>query len=191
MHPALPLPLRLDALSPAVAHKITFQPGGQTVLALRAREPIGHQHQNPVGQRPARRAPGRRCDLIQDRVQTQLAPQLLGHEHRAPDRRLLRAHPLERHPGRRRRSAQQTHQRFQVRGQKVFAAQIGDDPLLGMSVFPVGFDQAHVLIGGTPRAARFDGAKAHKYDTRIWREYGGKSSTTCGNRFHTMKYICH
>ena len=54
--------------------------------------------------------------------------------------------------------------------EEIFAAEIGDDALLDLTAFAVGFDDADVFIDGAAGGADFDGSRVHEnhYHDELW-----------------------
>jgi hypothetical protein len=69
----------------------------------------------------------------------------------------------------RRLATEHAHQGIEVRGEEILPTEIGDDPLLGVPVVPVGFDETEVFVGDAGAAADFDRAQVH----RLSRVYTG------------------
>ncbi len=70
------------------------------------------------------------------------------------------------------------------RGEEVFAAEIGDDALLDLSAFAVGFDDADVLVECAAGRADFDSFEVHvvKYHDTKWKNQGESAGNFQKNR---------
>src|SRR5437667_10088845 len=145
------------------------------MLALRITQPLGRQHQGPIGLWQRVRAPPAAFAGIEDRLEPELAPQRARHQHGPPARRLVGLHGVA--AGLRCRphslAVEQADQGLQVRGEEILPAEVGDDPLLRLPVFPVGLDETEVFVSKAGAAANFAGAQVH----RLSRVYTGTEPT--------------
>ena len=157
-HPPPPTPTRHKPTPPPIAHEVGLQPVGQAVLALRANQPIGHEHERPIRVGDVR--PRRAQKLVEHLPQPQLVEQRPHHQHRPPGRRLENLHvvtlPFD--------LGQPLEHAFQLGQQlleEILASQVGDRPLLDLAVFTVGLDDADVLVDLAAGGRDFDGADEH------------------------------
>jgi len=99
---------------------------------------------------------------VQDRLETQLAPQRERNQRRSPAGRLLRRDLLRLNlPSCRSVAPKDPHQRVEVRCELVLAPQGGDDALLGAAALPVGLDQANVFVHDPGTTTRPDRTQKH------------------------------
>jgi hypothetical protein len=132
----------------AIADEVGLQPPRQAMFATRRGEPVGDQHQSAIAQRcrVATAAPG---ELVERRLQPELAPQLERHQHGSPipcphrtDIRTADAAIGER------LAVQQACQLAEIEmgGQQVLAAEIEDGAMTGLAVLAKGLDDPHLLV---------------------------------------------
>src|SRR3954449_3548314 len=152
---AVSSPARQEARALAVADEVGLEPAGEPVLTGRGDEPVGDEHEGAVGERNAFGPPE---VLIEDAPKAQLIEQGPHDKDRPPGRGFaelgvggIRSLAGEEPP--------ELGEHFDEEG---LPSEIGDDALLDLTAFAVGFDDADILVDGAAFGADFHGSRVHE-----------------------------
>ena len=156
--PAL-VPVGDEASALAIADEVGLEPAGEPVLTGRGDEPVGDEHEGAVGERDAFGLPE---VLVEDVPEARLVEQGADDEDRPPGRGIddlgiggiggLGAGLAGEEPP----------ELGEDLDEEVLASEIGDDALLDLAAFAVGFDDADVFVDGAAGGADFDGSRVHE-----------------------------
>jgi hypothetical protein len=169
--PSAPVPVGDEAPALAIRDEVGFEPAGQPVFAGGSDESIGDEDKGPVGEGDAFGFAER---FIEDRPEAELIEQGAESEDGTPGggiddlgigrRGVLLADV----------APEQSLGLGEDLDEEVFAAEIGDDALLDLWAFAVGFDDPDVLVECAAGGADFDGSQVHvvKYHDRKAKNQG-------------------
>src|SRR5262249_30205659 len=119
----------------AVADEVGLEPAGQAMLTGGCDQPVGDEHEGAVGERDTLGAPE---VLVEDRPEADLVEQGAEDQDRPPGGGIadLELGRIAGFPG------EEPTQRGEHLEEEVLASEIGDDALLDLAGFAVGFDEA-------------------------------------------------
>ena len=144
--PAAVVPMGDEASALAVADEVGLEPSGQAMLTGRGDEPVGDQHEGAVGERDALGSPE---VLVEDRPRGRVGRTRRGRRGPAPSWR-------RRRPGARWvaglavvLAGEESAELGEDLDEEILATEVGDDALLDLTVFAVGFDDADVFVDGS------------------------------------------
>ena len=154
--PAALVPVGDEASALAVADEVGLEPAGEPVLTGRGDEPVGDEHEGAVGERDAFGLPE---VLVEDGPEAQLIEQGPDDEDRPPGRGFaeLGVGGISR-----RLAGEEPSELGEDLDEEVLASEIGDDALLDLTAFAVGFDDADVFVDGAAGGADFHGSRVHE-----------------------------
>ena len=156
--PAL-VPVGDEASALAIADEVGLEPAGEPVLTGRRDEPVGDEHEGAVGERDAFGPPE---VLVEDVPEAQLVEHGTDDEDRSPvrgiaDLGICRIAGLDAGF-----SGEEPAELGEHLDEEVLASEIGDDALLDLAAFAVGFDDADVFVDGAAGGADFHGSRVHE-----------------------------
>ena len=125
------------------------------MLTGRRDEPVGDEHEGAVGERDAFGPPE---VLVEDAPEAQLIEQGPNDEDRPPVRGFaeLGVHGIMS------LAAEEPSELGEYFDEEVLSSEIGDDALLDLPAFAVGFDDADVFVDGAAGGAGFHGSGVHE-----------------------------
>jgi hypothetical protein len=153
------VPVGDEASALAVADEVGLEPAGEPVLTGGGDEPVGDEHKGAVGERDTF---GPAEVLVEDGPEAELVEQGPNDEDGSPGRGIdelgigRRGVPLADVP------TEQSLELGEDLDEEIFAAEIGDQALLDLAAFAVGFDDADVLVDGAAGGADFHGSRVHE-----------------------------
>jgi hypothetical protein len=170
-----------EAPASAIADEVGLEPAGQPVFAGGSDESIGDEDKGPVGEGDAF---GLAEGFVKDGPEVELIEQGAESEDGTPGggvddlgigrRGVLLADV----------AAEQSLELGEDLDEEIFAAEIGDDALLDLWAFAVGFDDPEVLVECAAGGADFDGSQVYvvKYHDRKVKVQGGSARNIKENR---------
>jgi hypothetical protein len=156
--PSAGVPMGDEAPALAIADEVGLEPAGEPVFAGRSDESIGDKDEGTVGEGDAF---GFAEGVIEDRPEAELIEEGAEREDGSPGRGIddlrigRRGLLLAGVP------AEQSLEPGEDLDEEIFAAEIGDDALLDLSAFAVGFDDADIFVENAAGGADFDGPQVH------------------------------
>src|SRR5262245_29869947 len=152
--PAL-VPVGEEASPLAVADEVGLEPAGEAMLTGGGDEPVGDEHKGAVGERDTFGPPE---FLIEDGPEAELVEQGPNDEDRPPGRGFAELGVV----GIRSRAGEEPSELGEHFDEEVLPSEIGDDTLLDLTAFAVGFDDADVFVDGAAFGADFHGSRVHE-----------------------------
>ena len=149
------MPVGEEASARAVADEVGLEPAGEPVLTGRGDEPVGDEHEGAVGERNAFGLPE---VLIEDAPEAQLIEQGPHDEDRPPGRGFAEVGV----GGIMSLAGEEPSELGEHFDEEVLPSEIGDDALLDLTAFAVGFDDADVFVDGAAGGADFHGSRVHE-----------------------------
>ncbi len=135
--------------------KSVFEPAGEPVLTGRGDEPVGHEHEGAVGERNAF---GLSEVVIEDAPEAPLIEQGPHDQDRPPGRGFAELGV----GGIMSLAGEEPSELGEHFDEEVLPSEIGDDALLDLTAFAVGFDDADVFVDGAAGGADFHGSRVHE-----------------------------
>ncbi len=137
---------------------------GGPVLTGRGDEPVGDEHEGPVGERDVF---GQRQVLVEDAPEAQLIEQGPNDEDRPPVRGFAELGVGEITI----LAGEEPPELGEHIEEEVLSSEIGDNALFDLTAFAVGLDDTDVFVDGAAFGADFDGSRVHEnhYHDGSWR----------------------